>query len=513
VTRVPRNHENRVVASERTDHLVQLGTVDGERERLSHARTGADDDELLDAIDAAGVFRQGALQRDTRACRDGLRRTLELVRPIGGALHESQVPDVARKRGLGNGIPAGFQPGPQLLLALNLLVGDELDNCRLTSGFHNHTVFELSYTLSARLAVYLYFCMDTSSVTGRGATATEARPADAGRASAVRVGIAGASGFAGQELLRWLAGHPRVSITAAMSSSPEGPVRSLTALAKIWDGVIEPFSAARLSEETDVVFLALPEEAAATIAPLLVDRGVRVIDLSGAFRLRDPAAREKWYPATRLGSLQPVYGLTERNYGALRGAQLVTNPGCYPTAALLALQPLAEAGLLAGEVVIDAKSGISGAGKKPTDRTHFSENHGSVSAYGVFGHRHQPEIEQELGAPVTFVPHLVPLDRGILETIYTHVRPGTTLRDVSDVMSAAYQKAPFVRLTGEVLPEIKHAAYTNFCDIGWRVDPAGGRILMVAVLDNLVKGAAGQAIQNFNVAAGFDERMGLLPLT
>ena len=208
---------------------------------------------------------------------------------------------------------------------------------------------------------------------------------------------------------------------------------------------------------------------------------------------------------------RPVYGLTERNYAAIREARLVTNPGCYPTAALLALEPLAEAGMLAGEIVIDAKSGISGAGKKPSDRTHFSENHGSVSAYGVFGHRHQPEIEQELGVPVTFVPHLVPLDRGILETIYARVRPGTTSREVSDVMSAAFRSAAFVRLTGETLPEIKHVAYTNFCDVGWRVDAGGGRIVMVAVIDNLVKGAAGQAIQNFNVALGFDERMGLLP--
>ena len=327
-----------------------------------------------------------------------------------------------------------------------------------------------------------------------------------------RVGIAGATGFAGQELLRWMAGHPHARVTCAMSSSPDGPARTLPALTKIWDGVIEPFSADRLAELSDVVFLALPEEAAAGIAPVLVERGVRVIDLSGAFRLRDAAAREKWYPATNLGGLTPVYGLTERNYDAIAGARLITNPGCYPTAALLALEPLAAAGLLAGEIVIDAKSGVSGAGKKPSDRTHFSENHGSVSAYGVFGHRHQPEIEQELGSPVTFVPHLVPLDRGILETIYGRVRPGTTARQVGEVLEAAYKDAPFVRLRGEMLPEIKHAAYTNFCDIGWRVDTAGDRILLVAVIDNLVKGAAGQAIQNLNVMLGYDERKGLLPL-
>ena len=352
--------------------------------------------------------------------------------------------------------------------------------------------------------------MDSSSLTDRIPAAKPAPPSQAG--VTLRVGIAGASGFAGQELLRWLAGHPHARVACAMSSSPDGPARTLPALAKIWDGVIEPFSADRLAEQSEVVFLALPEEAAAAIAPVLVERGVRVIDLSGAFRLRDAGAREKWYPATNLGTLTPVYGLTERNYDAIAGARLITNPGCYPTAALLALEPLAAAGLLAGEIVIDAKSGVSGAGKKPSDRTHFSENHGSVSAYGVFGHRHQPEIEQELGSPVTFVPHLVPLDRGILETIYARVRPGTTAPQVAEVMQAAYKDAPFVRLTGDMLPEIKHAAYTNFCDIGWRVDASSARILLVSVIDNLVKGAAGQAIQNLNVMLGYDERKGLLPL-
>jgi N-acetyl-gamma-glutamyl-phosphate reductase len=178
---------------------------------------------------------------------------------------------------------------------------------------------------------------------------------------------------------------------------------------------------------------------------------------------------------------------------------------------LLALTPLADAGLLVGEVVVDAKSGISGAGKTPSERTHFSECHGSVAAYGVLGHRHTPEIEQELdGRAVTFVPHLVPLDRGILETIYARVAPGTTTHQVNDVMHAAWASAPFVRLRGDTLPEIKHVAYSNFCDIGWRLDEPTGRLVMVSCLDNLVKGAAGQAVQNFNVMLGFDERTGLL---
>ena len=176
-----------------------------------------------------------------------------------------------------------------------------------------------------------------------------------------------------------------------------------------------------------------------------------------------------------------VYGLTEGHQAEIRRARLVSNPGCYPTAALLALEPLHRAGLLTGPVIVDAKSGVSGAGKTPSERTHFSENHGSVAAYAVFQHRHTAEIEQELGASVTFVPHLVPLDRGILETIYGTLKPGTTEQQVADALTTAYADAPFVRLTGGALPEIKHVAHTNFCDIGWKVDAgaqphrAGGR--------------------------------------
>ena len=326
----------------------------------------------------------------------------------------------------------------------------------------------------------------------------------------VRVGVAGATGFAGQELVRLMARHPHARITAAMSSGASGPARTLPALDRIWNGTVVPFDADSLADGADVAFLSLPEEAAATVVPALLDHGVRVIDLSGAFRLRDEAARQRWYPKTRMPRVEPIYGLTERRRASLPGAQFVTCPGCYPTAALLALEPLAEANVLAGDVVIDAKSGVSGAGKTPSDRTHFSECHGNVSAYGVFGHRHAPEIEQELGRAVTFVPHLVPLDRGILETVYARVTPGTTAHHVEEILGAAYVTAPFIRLRGDVLPEIKHVAYTNFCDIGWRVDEPSGRLLMVSCLDNLAKGAAGQAIQNFNVMLGLDEQAGLL---
>ena len=328
----------------------------------------------------------------------------------------------------------------------------------------------------------------------------------------IRVGIAGATGYAGQELLALLARHPNVQVGSAMSSSADSAARPLPRLARVFTGQVEPLNPDKLAGESDVVFLAVPEQAAATLAPPLVSSGVRVIDLSGAFRIRDTAARSRWYPATKTLPHGAAYGLTEHYKNDVRHASLVANPGCYPTAALLALLPLSKAGLLdaSAGVIVDAKSGISGAGRAPSDRTHFSENHGSVAAYGVFNHRHVAEMEQELGASATFVPHLVPLDRGILETIYARLKPGVTESQVAEAFEASYANEPFIRLTGDALPEIKHVAWTNFCDIGWRLDAPSGRIVLVAVLDNLVKGAAGQALQNFNVACGFDERTALL---
>jgi N-acetyl-gamma-glutamyl-phosphate reductase len=291
-----------------------------------------------------------------------------------------------------------------------------------------------------------------------------------------------------------------------MASSASESKR-LPALARIWDAPVEPLDVEKLAGQTDAVFLALPETLAAEIAPALADRGARVFDLSGAFRLRDASLRQRWYPDTGTTTVPVVYGLTERRRLELANARLIACPGCYPTAAVLALQPLVAGNLLEPGIIIDAKSGVSGAGKTPTERTHFSECHGSVSAYGVFAHRHAAEIEQELGATVTFVPHLVPLDRGIFETIYARLRPGVDETSIAAALNSAYADSPFVRLTGGDLPEIKHVAYTNFCDIGWRVQ--GQLLVMVVCIDNLVKGAAGQAIQNFNVVYGFDEATSL----
>jgi N-acetyl-gamma-glutamyl-phosphate reductase len=335
-----------------------------------------------------------------------------------------------------------------------------------------------------------------------------------GASTPAKVAIAGATGYTGQELLRLLSRHPSVTLTAAMSSGTSA-ARQLPALARLWQGDVTPLSPEKL-READVVFLALPDAAAAELAPALVDAGVRVIDLSGAFRLKGAADRARWYPDTHRVPEGLAYGLTETERAAVADARLVANPGCYPTAALLALAPLAAAGLLVPgtDIIVDAKSGISGAGKTPSERTHFSECHGSLAAYGVFGHRHGAEIEQGMSSArggehaITFVPHLVPLDRGILATIYVRLTAGTSEDALAEAYRQAYTSAPFVRLVGSSLPEIKHVAHTNFCDIGWRVD-ASGRAVLVAVIDNLLKGASGQAVQNFNVMRGVDERTGL----
>lgn len=327
-----------------------------------------------------------------------------------------------------------------------------------------------------------------------------------------RVAVIGATGYAGQELVRLLARHPRAKLTVATGSQSTSTPRRLPALARIWNGEIRPLDIAEVTAQADVAFLALPEAASAELAPSLLAAGLKVVDLSGAFRLKDQQKRQRWYPATTTMPPGVAYGLTEFERPAIQAATLVSNPGCYPTASLLALLPLAHAGLIApsSDIVVDAKSGLSGAGKVPSERTHFSENHGSVAAYGVFNHRHAPEMEQALGRPITFVPHLVPLDRGILSSNYVRLVDGTTTDQVTRAFEQAYGSAPFVRLSGDTLPEIKHVVWSNFCDLGWKVDQAHGRALVVSVIDNLVKGAAGSAVQNFNVMCGLDECAGLL---
>src|SRR4030095_4321264 len=314
-------------------------------------------------------------------------------------------------------------------------MADDVEDGGLASCFHEGVSSQQSCTQHNSkldclyIRMYKYsFLVDPNAMALT--TPLEGERAAGAETALTRVAIAGATGYAGQELVRLLARHPRVTLTAAMSSGAPSTTRALRALARIWDGAVQPLDIDRLVSEAEVVFLALPEAASADLAPKLLERGARVIDLSGAFRIRNASDRQRWYPATSSLPDGTVYGLTEGHQAEIRRARLLSNPGCYPTAALLALQTLHRAGLLAGPVVIDAKSGVSGAGKTPSERTHFSENHGSVAAYAVFQHRHTAEIEQELGAGVTFVPQLLPLDRGILETIYGSLKPGTTEREV-----------------------------------------------------------------------------------
>jgi N-acetyl-gamma-glutamyl-phosphate reductase len=320
------------------------------------------------------------------------------------------------------------------------------------------------------------------------------------------VAILGASGYSGQETLDRVLRHPELEVVALGSDSLAG--EPAAALDVRLNGSLPGFVAndEALAAGADVVFACLSHDRAALLDP---PAGTVVIDLSGAHRLHDAALYPAWY-----GFEHPhTAALGDWSYAVPElfppTGPLIANPGCYATAAILALGPLKDA-IDPSSVIVDAKSGVSGAGKTPTERTHFSECHGSLSAYGVFDHRHAAEIEQELGRPVTFVPHLVPLDRGILSTIYVRVPAGTTEADVKAAYERDYANAPFVRLRGGDLPVIKHVAHTNFCDIGWKLDEPTSRLIVVSCLDNLLKGAAGQAVQNFNVAFGFDERTGLV---
>jgi N-acetyl-gamma-glutamyl-phosphate reductase len=335
----------------------------------------------------------------------------------------------------------------------------------------------------------------------------------------VRVAVLGASGFSGGELLRLLAGHPGVQIVAAGASERAG----LTVgdvhphLAPLGALPLEALGP-DVAERCDVAFLALPHGTSAELAPALLERGARVIDLAGDFRL-PPEEYPTWYgfdhPSPEwLG--KAVYGLPELFRADIPGAQLVANPGCFSTAAALALVPAVRGGLIDGPVAIDAKTGVSGAGAKPTATVHYAHTEGSVRPYRVGTHQHTPEIERVLGTAggrdvaVTFVPHLVPAVRGVLVTCYARLAGGAGTDDLQRALAGAYAGEPFVRaLAGGAMPDPKRVEGSNVCEVGASADPRTGTAIVVAALDNLVKGAAGQAIQNMNLLFGFDETTAL----
>ena len=339
----------------------------------------------------------------------------------------------------------------------------------------------------------------------------------------LRVGILNVTGYAGVELARILAGHPQARIVGVTGRSEAGKrlPEVFPHLADL-DLEIRP----SLEESVDIVFSALPHKASAEACRPFLQAGVPVVDISADFRLKDP---EEY--ARRYGVAHPcpeyletaVYGLTELNRPRIERARLVANPGCYPTGAILALAPALKEGLILPEVIVDAKSGVSGAGRSLSLRTHFSEVNESVSAYGLEGHRHLPEMVQELRplAPggdlrLTFVPHLIPMTRGILTTCYAPLRPGALpagreAEAVRDLYHDFYRGEPFVRVV-DAPPATKHTLGNNACLVHPTVDPRTGRLVVVSALDNLVKGAAGQAVQNMNRMLGLEETLGLTAL-
>jgi N-acetyl-gamma-glutamyl-phosphate reductase len=326
-----------------------------------------------------------------------------------------------------------------------------------------------------------------------------------------RVAIVGATGYAGSELTAILARHSEVELVGLYSS--RGGVRGEIA-PNLPNLIAEPFDLeSMVAKNPEIVFLATPNEVSAELAPELLDRGMRVIDLSGAFRLDDPAMYPSWYgfEHTRPALLESaVYGLTEWCNGELRNAKLVANPGCYPTSILLALRPLIYAIDREQPVICDSKSGVSGAGKKADLQWSFAELFGNFKAYGVGNHRHEPEIRQQLHlgdrAPLVFVPHLLPTVRGLLSTIHVGFLHAMTEQQVAEAYTRAYAKAPFVRvLPAGQLPELKSVVNTPRAEIGFTLLQGGRRAVIVSVIDNLLKGAASQAVQNFNRMMGFKE--------
>lgn len=340
---------------------------------------------------------------------------------------------------------------------------------------------------------------------------------------AVRVSVIGASGFGGAEAVRLLAAHPEVTLVHVTAETQKGrPISDLYPnLRGIVDLVAEPADPAALGRDSDFVILSLPTGKAMELVPELLDRGARVIDVAADFRLRDPAQYETWYHIAHAAPQylpEAVYGLTEAYRDRIRGARLVADPGCYPAAALLALLPLVRAGVVERQgIVIDAKSGVSGAGRGgATGGYGFADANEDVRAYNVPAHPHTAEIEQELGAAaggevrVTFVPHLVPMTRGILLTAYAPLVRDLTPSEADSLYREAYGEEPFVRvLPGDALPRTKATLGSNFCDLGVRVNRRAGVAVVIAALDNLGKGAAGQAVQNLNVMAGLPEDLGL----
>ena len=343
----------------------------------------------------------------------------------------------------------------------------------------------------------------------------------------LRVAVIGASGYTGAELARILANHPRAEITLATASGERAGQKMselFPSLRGVCDVTCVEYSAAQIATECDFAFIALGHGKALTIAPELVEAGLKVCDLGADFRLRDTAEYKQWYKLDHSASTllaQSVYGLPELHREKIKSAQLVANPGCYVTSGVLALMPFIAANAIdARSIIIDSASGTSGAGRSSFSIDfHFAELHDNFKAYGVANHRHRPEIEQglndaagnsEIKSRITFTPHLLPIARGILSTCYATPSGELTGERAHEILQDYYASEPFVRvLSFGQFPQIKNVVGSNFCDIGVTVDAHTNRLIVISALDNLIKGASGQAIQNMNLMCGLEETAGL----
>jgi len=349
----------------------------------------------------------------------------------------------------------------------------------------------------------------------------------------LQTAVVGVTGYAGAELARLLLHHPRLQAVPPVFAGrvdSKDEARGGIPLAEIHPQLggslaenlkLEPFSWELLkSRGVEVLFLATPHEQSREWVPEALDRGLRVIDLSGAWRLTDAANRAVYAfedDGTDLAAAtqsQAVYGLPELHRAEIASARLVANPGCYATSVILALKPLVAAGLLNLDhgIVADSKSGVSGAGKAPTAKTHFMNAADNLSAYGVFSHRHIGELLEQIGidgSQIVFTPHLLPIPRGILSTIYVHFREPQTQASVAKIYRDFYALSPLVRIYDKGLPQIQNSVRTNYADIGFQIAADGHRAVIVSCLDNLLKGASSQAVQNLNVMQGYSEAEGL----
>ena len=338
----------------------------------------------------------------------------------------------------------------------------------------------------------------------------------------INIGIVGASGYTGAELARILCNHPKVQITAVTSRQYAGrPLSDIfPSLRGKVDLVCENLSPEELCAKADFFFTAVPHKTAMDLVPHLLEGGKKVVDLSADFRLRDVAVYEQWYQTHSSSQLlsEAIYGLPELYRKDITGCRLVANPGCYPTSIILGLAPLLQAGAIEhSSIIADSKSGTSGAGRGAQVGTLFCEVHDGFRPYKVGrAHRHTPEIEQELsalagaGLHISFTPHLLPIARGILSTVYAGLTPGFDRERIDLLYRQKYAQEPFVRLLAEdVFPATQYVRGSNFCDISYKIDPVTNRIIIMSTIDNIVKGASGQAVQNMNLMCGFKETAGL----